>query len=234
MTDEEFEKTRAVRRRDETPDWVDEDTRVVRRPEDELDEATEIASRRRPVERFDRPEAPDAVEDEWETTEVGRRRRSAPPAALADDHVDATSIGRRRTAAVEVPEVDLDDGSTVVVRRESRRRAEAAAAAPVAGPAEDTVIARRPSTAGPDASGSNPRRVEPLTPAIYRPRAVSSASVTRAEPAPRAPQAIVDTAAVESSGRRLARRRLLVAIIVASVLAAAAAGTLIALLVGGG
>ena len=69
---------------------------------------------------------------------------------------------------------------------------------------------------------------------VYRARSVPPTTVTRAEPAPRSPQAPVDTAATEAGLRRRRRRRAIFAVVAASVLAVVIAVSLAALLTAGG
>lgn len=213
MTDEPDDETRVARRRGTGPDA---------HPEDDL-EATRLVARRgaeaaAPVD----PGEAGADTDLDDATRLSRRAARA----------EAEIAGPRRTTAGDLPEVDPDEGSTVVVRRESRRRADLAAAGHEA--IEDTVLTRGhgPSVPG-GAVRSVPRREETAPAVTYGPRAAEPARVTRAAAPVRSPQQPVDTDSLTARRRRLARRRLVGTIVVAGFVALAAAVTLGVILLAG-
>jgi hypothetical protein len=121
--------------------------------------------------------------------------------------------GPRRTAQ-PAPEDTGDDG-TFVVRRSSRSATDPAGATAPGGASDPRArVASAPAAAAP----------------AYRARPVPPAAASRAEPAPRAPQTYVDTAAEHAGRRRRGRRRVIVAAVAASVLVVVAAILLAVLL----
>lgn len=165
----------------------------------------------------------------------GRRARGG----TTDAAVRGASEAPRRSTALP-PDVDV---TALSARSAAPPDSELATqAATVSGP----IGPRRSAPAGTDDSGdraadpsarvdgSSPRGRVASAPradaAVYRARPVPSVTAARAEPAPRAPQAYVDTAAAEAGRRRRRRRRAIVAVVAASVLVVVIAVSLVALL----
>jgi hypothetical protein len=178
------------------------------------------------------------ISDASEETVVSRRRsRVDPDETLRADTVTASVAGpRRRPSYPDDAEGGLDDGSTVVVRRESRRRAAARASAPEV--EDDTRITRPATSSAPGAaSGAESVARAASTPAAagdrYEPRRAEPARATRAPLPDRARQSPVDTAAVEASARSGSRRVLVVTVLAGGVVVAGAVA-LLAVLLGGG
>ena len=137
--------------------------------------------------------------------------------------------GPRRTggAAVAATDLDPEEGSTIVARRESRRRASRAVDAEAIDPVGDDATAvvasdgrrRLPSTLAGDVPAQLGRAARtPEASAAYPPRTPQQVTASRAAPPVRAPQEAVDTAAAERAARRQARRRAVVIIAVSAVI----------------
>ena len=141
------------------------------------------------------------------------------------DAVDE-STSPRRSAPADREHPDgftggiTDDGSTVVARRESRRRQGRAAVAAVS-----------PVPPGHDGSSAVP---PPLPvgsgPTISPVRSPAPVIAARATPAPRDPQVVIDTVAVDAARRRRSRRVTLTVVAAAAALVVLAAAALIVLL----
>ena len=177
--------------------------------EDDLSDETVIVGRR---------SATDAA-----AGEPGAMDPGATELATLDD-TTAGGPGPRRRRESSDPAEEPDDGSTMVVRRESRRRAAQGAAPAPASPAAN----EGGRTAPLGRLANEPRNARPA----YGPRTDEPVRASRTAPAPRAPQAPVDSAAVEAAARRRARTRGIVAVIAAVVLLSGAAAVLIAILAG--
>ena len=145
--------------------------------------------------------------DEGETAPPGPRRTGGPADAAAD--------------------LDPDEGSTIVARRESRRRASRAVDAEAIRPDSDdaTVVVaaegrrRLPSTLAGDVPAQLGRVARtPAASAAYPPRAPQPVVAPRAAPPVRAPQEAVDTAAAEQAARRHGRRRAVMVLAVSTVI----------------
>lgn len=186
--------------------------------------------------------APPEVDERTAPSRSRRRGASAdapidestmPVARLASPDDEATRLAvRGRDRPPAAPEADPDEGSTIIVRRESRRRAEreridvdeperpgapavSASTAPVA-----TVFDPLSRTArGPDLSGA------------YGVRTAPRGSPPRATAPARDPQHLVDGAAIDALVRRRARRRAGTVIAGASLLVVAAVAALVVLIV---
>ena len=177
-------------------------------------------------------------------------RRGGSPSPDAEPDLDATvavdpgaprpeGLGPRRAGAAGAGDdphaTDPEDGSTMVVRRESRRRAaaraEQATDASPPGASRQTPVPQRgatpaaPPAADPGAAATPAARAarapEPAD-AIYRPRPSEPARVERAPRAERVLQEPVDTAGIEASARARRRRRILVAALAGAVVVAGA------------
>ncbi|QIG38600.1 hypothetical protein G5T42_03110 [Microbacterium sp. 4R-513] len=206
------------------------DDRTVRVPRAEPDDAT-LVSPTAPVDATAvsprRRELPDDLDSTLPAQPAVPRERAPGPrrtATSGDDRID--------------PEDEPDDGSTMVVRRESRRRAAAresarhepeavaegkgAAPAPSGGAGASVASASQPGSESPGRTAQAPRAAD----AIYRPRAFEPAHVERAPRPERAPQAFFDTAAAEASARSRSRRRLALGIVVGAVIAIGAVALL--------
>ncbi|TDN90601.1 hypothetical protein [Microbacterium sp. BK668] len=208
---------------DPAADDPDIDERTVRVPRDSPYEATAVSPRR--------PES-GSPEPDLEATLPARSpaaldaapgpRRSAPSAGRPDDE--------------PVEGNDPEDGSTMVVRRESRRRAAvrqrstdnaSAIDAPPRTPADPQAAGRR--TAALEDAGRPANRAarapEPVD-AVYGPRPGEPVRAERSRRPARARQMPVDTAAVEASARSRRRRRLAGAVVLVAVVLLGAAALL--------
>ncbi|MGP3535876.1 hypothetical protein ACTU3I_13840 [Microbacterium sp. RD1] len=172
---------------------------------------------------------------------AGRLRSPAPEprvdpagAPSAEPVDDATAIAARRAPAPPrsdaLPEAEADleveEGSTRVARRETRRRSTRL-------PDEETIARLRPGSTEPAVAGAGPGRRTARVPdadahEIYRPRAAEPAMVERRPPAVREPQHPV--APARSGGARA--RVVWIVGAVAAMIVVAAAITVLLLAVG--
>jgi len=201
------------------------------------------------------PAAPDVDEESLERTELSARRAAA-TVGEDDDTDDVASAGPRRSAptpdsadaADSREDPELEDGSTVVARRESRRRATRAALAsesasesgagnddaPLAADdaGDETVVIGAvdrgralPATLAADVPAPLGRVARSSSDAqvVYGVRRAAPVRVERAAPEPHELQEPVDTAAAEAATRRRARRTGLMVVAAASALVVAVA-----------
>jgi len=186
--------------------------------------------------------ATDDAGDVDEVTAISRRGQvDGGTATEPSDPGETAAPGPRRTGgATAAPDLDPDEGSTIVARRESRRRASRAVEAEGLVPYGDDVTVvvasaggrRLPSTLAGDVPAPLGRvaRTPASGDAGYLPRAPEPVVVARAAPPARAPQPPVDAVAAEQAARGRARRRAAV-VVTLSLVAALLAATAILILV---
>ncbi|MBW9111028.1 hypothetical protein [Microbacterium ureisolvens] len=191
------------------------------------------------------------IDPDDERTALSRRNDPA-PAPEHDDAPDDRTLPSRRAQV----QADAADATVIsarwVVPSESEVPTQAATESAPAGPrrtahppapepVDASAAPRRapsPSLAAEPAAQASPARgrvaARPTSAsASYRARAVPPVTAVRAEPARRAPQHHVDTAAADAVRRRRRRRRTIAVVAAASILVIAAALALIALLTTG-
>jgi hypothetical protein len=185
--------------------------------------------------------ASDGALDETVRAEPARRRATFEPPDSGDgaqrQAVQGEAVqgetGEGETGEGERPGSAVD-GSTIIARRESRRRADRARSdpyalrvtpAPTAGPTPGPA----PGTVAPGTAGRLASAPDPTVRDAYGARSAAPVRAARATPATRAPQGVVDGAAVTTGDRRRGRRTALVVIFAAGAVAFAAAASLIAI-----
>lgn len=186
---------------------------------------------------------PAADPDPDGATELSARRTASEETTEPSDPGTAEPSGPRRRSAVPDTDADADEGSTIVARRESRRRAsravDSAAASIAEADAATVVVASSGASRGlaTTLAGNVPAplgrvaQVPAQTGTGYAPRAAEPVMATRAVPTPRAPQAPVDSVAVEHAARRRARRRAAVVVALSVVVALVAAAAILILVI---
>lgn len=223
---------------DASSDELDERTvRTGRAGAEAPDDSTVVVSGRRPASESDGVRSAEAgaavgadreaddvagFDAEFDADDTVLVSRSVDPGGGAPD--PAPGPRRRPPADDEGETAGPEDGSTMVVRRETRRRAARSAEASV----DDRPAA--PATAdGAAAADARAARAPEPTSAVYAPRRGEPTIAARTPLGPRPRQEVVDSAAVDATTRARARRRILLAVAAASVVLAVAVVTLVLL-----
>lgn len=189
-----------------------------------LDESTQVSARRA-------ESAPVFDTDDLDATVLSTGGEKRSPATADVAGADPAGPGPLR-APVDGDEPEPDDGSTMVVRRETRRRAARDLAQADEPAGDDPRLASMRAADVPAPVRRIAKAPEPSA-ATYRARAPHVAHVERTEPDAHAPQDYVDTAALAASARARRRVGVIIGVVLAVCAVAAAVAGIIALAAAG-